>query len=165
MEKRVVLAVVLTIAVIFLTNILFPPAPVSNVGGPETSDSIARESPDAGERAAETGGAAVRDGAVGRQAEGALSAGDPTRLPGAVQQIEHDTIVVSSDLYELRFSTLGARMVGARLLGYESYAERSNGDDRVQLIRPGDGVLGYRCLLYTSPSPRDRQKSRMPSSA
>src|SRR5665213_1680454 len=27
-----------------------------------------------------------------------------------------------------------------------------------------DGQL-YRCLLYTSPSPRDRQKSRMPSSA
>ena len=27
-----------------------------------------------------------------------------------------------------------------------------------------DDVLG-RCLLYTSPSPRDRQKSRMPSSA
>ena len=33
------------------------------------------------------------------------------------------------------------------------------------------GNLGYRfptskpCLLYTSPSPRDRQKSRMPSSA
>ena len=27
----------------------------------------------------------------------------------------------------------------------------------------GDGGKG--CLLYTSPSPRDRQKSRMPSSA
>ena len=28
------------------------------------------------------------------------------------------------------------------------------------------GVLGPNgCLLYTSPSPRDRQKSRMPSSA
>ena len=27
----------------------------------------------------------------------------------------------------------------------------------------GDNVYG--CLLYTSPSPRDRQKSRMPSSA
>ena len=25
--------------------------------------------------------------------------------------------------------------------------------------------LCYHCLLYTSPSPRDRQKSRMPSSA
>ena len=28
-----------------------------------------------------------------------------------------------------------------------------------------DDVMGYLCLLYTSPSPRDRQKSRMPSSA
>ena len=27
-------------------------------------------------------------------------------------------------------------------------------------VKPGKG-----CLLYTSPSPRDRQKSRMPSSA
>ena len=29
----------------------------------------------------------------------------------------------------------------------------------------GDYVCDYTCLLYTSPSPRDRQKSRMPSSA
>ena len=28
-----------------------------------------------------------------------------------------------------------------------------------------DAHSGYGCLLYTSPSPRDRQKSRMPSSA
>ena len=28
-----------------------------------------------------------------------------------------------------------------------------------------DHVPGMTCLLYTSPSPRDRQKSRMPSSA
>ena len=27
------------------------------------------------------------------------------------------------------------------------------------------GTVPYPCLLYTSPSPRDRQKSRMPSSA
>ena len=27
------------------------------------------------------------------------------------------------------------------------------------------GAMSYICLLYTSPSPRDRQKSRMPSSA
>jgi len=144
MEKRVVLAVVLTIAVIFLTNILFPPPPVANVDGPETVDSIAPGSPVAGEQAVESGGAAARDEMAGMPAEDALSAGDPARLPGAVQEIEHDTVVVRSDLYELRFSTLGARMVGARLLGYESYAPRANGDDRVQLIRPGDGVLGYR---------------------
>ena len=29
----------------------------------------------------------------------------------------------------------------------------------------GYGVAANSCLLYTSPSPRDRQKSRMPSSA
>ena len=28
-----------------------------------------------------------------------------------------------------------------------------------------DATIYYICLLYTSPSPRDRQKSRMPSSA
>ena len=34
---------------------------------------------------------------------------------------------------------------------------------------PGDGMIDYdgvmRCLLYTSPSPRDVEESRMPSSA
>ena len=29
----------------------------------------------------------------------------------------------------------------------------------------GSGLFKIPCLLYTSPSPRDRQKSRMPSSA
>ena len=34
---------------------------------------------------------------------------------------------------------------------------------RMELMHPGDGILG--CLLYTSPSPRDVEESRMPSSA
>ena len=33
--------------------------------------------------------------------------------------------------------------------------------EKVETLRE----LGIDCLLYTSPSPRDRQKSRMPSSA
>ena len=40
--------------------------------------------------------------------------------------------------------------------------------DKILLIKDKDNIsLGqpYVCLLYTSPSPRDRQKSRMPSSA
>ena len=36
-------------------------------------------------------------------------------------------------------------------------------DNGLKLIDDKDTELG--CLLYTSPSPRDRQKSRMPSSA
>ena len=35
---------------------------------------------------------------------------------------------------------------------------------RVNLLVDVSSSMGY-CLLYTSPSPRDRQKSRMPSSA
>ena len=35
----------------------------------------------------------------------------------------------------------------------------------LMLVGKRRNLLGYICLLYTSPSPRDRQKSRMPSSA
>ena len=53
---------------------------------------------------------------------------------------------------------------------YHNAAARSNfvynkviyeKDEELCRIEEGNG----RCLLYTSPSPRDRQKSRMPSSA
>ena len=48
-----------------------------------------------------------------------------------------------------------------------------NGAGRTTTLRAIMGLTGARtgsikvngCLLYTSPSPRDRQKSRMPSSA
>ena len=33
------------------------------------------------------------------------------------------------------------------------------------MIPPGTGISIRSCLLYTSPSPRDRTRSRMPSSA
>ena len=48
--------------------------------------------------------------------------------------------------------------------------DRKDGDAGIQLEQDLD-VFSYdtvktgNCLLYTSPSPRDRQKSRMPSSA
>ena len=46
------------------------------------------------------------------------------------------------------------------------YTKILNGNSVWGFIANGDGVLkGIPCLLYTSPSPRDRQKSRMPSSA
>ena len=42
-------------------------------------------------------------------------------------------------------------------------AARPGGSGETGKDEPSVG--GMRCLLYTSPSPRDRQKSRMPSSA
>ena len=61
---------------------------------------------------------------------------------------------------------------------YDISVEESNASDLVvhtgAAISPPDDIVGAKqfyihkhqiCLLYTSPSPRDRQKSRMPSSA
>ena len=45
--------------------------------------------------------------------------------------------------------------------------EKSEADQSFQIAKPKEiyTLLDEICLLYTSPSPRDRQKSRMPSSA
>ena len=55
---------------------------------------------------------------------------------------------------------------------YEHHVLHSLGIAKVIRFRPGTQIMdlgtggGFPgCLLYTSPSPRDRQKSRMPSSA
>ncbi len=134
MEKRVVLAVVLTVAVIFLTNVLFPPPPAPIGVEPAESDSLVLDTR-----------VDADDGELPEVSEPSLTvdSSEAVRLPGAAPTIEGDTIVVRSDLYELRFSTLGATLIGARLLEYESYSARANGDDRVQLVRPGDRLFGY----------------------
>ena len=49
-------------------------------------------------------------------------------------------------------------------------ADMSKQDAKEQLVQNIEKLselqsMLYACLLYTSPSPRDRQKSRMPSSA
>ena len=51
------------------------------------------------------------------------------------------------------------QIVKARIL-----AEQKELTDKVQFLF-GDACNMYSCLLYTSPSPRDRTRSRMPSSA
>ena len=49
--------------------------------------------------------------------------------------------------------------------GSGAIAEATIKNGRLFAIEVKDPGAGYSCLLYTSPSPRDRQKSRMPSSA
>ena len=48
--------------------------------------------------------------------------------------------------------------------GNYSFANKNFGNYTVTMTVPV-GHIAIGCLLYTSPSPRDRQKSRMPSSA
>ena len=70
--------------------------------------------------------------------------------------------------HALALADRGAKVVvndlgGARDgVGTSSEAAR----EVVELIEAAGGhAIAHGCLLYTSPSPRDRQKSRMPSSA
>jgi YidC/Oxa1 family membrane protein insertase len=135
MEKRAILAVVLMVAVIFLTNLLFPPSPVAP---PQTTaDSLAAAAgveeprvPVAEDTAARTGQA--------RDSGGLLPIADEGPA---------DTIGITSDLYRLSFSTRGATLVGAELTRHMSYAADGGGQRPVQLVRSGDRLLGYRIAM------------------
>ena len=50
-------------------------------------------------------------------------------------------------------------------LTLESEALRSQCEEEISKAQQAQQAKHDACLLYTSPSPRDRQKSRMPSSA
>ena len=68
------------------------------------------------------------------------------------------------------FEALGDKLSGVfdNLTGRGALSEKDVAtamrEIRVALLE-ADVALPVVCLLYTSPSPRDRQKSRMPSSA
>ena len=53
----------------------------------------------------------------------------------------------------------------ARLELEMQFAQSNHEGALIDLIHEARGQHAGICLLYTSPSPRDRQKSRMPSSA
>ena len=52
-----------------------------------------------------------------------------------------------------------------RTTGYSAIFKNASGLRAGQFVRASGVEVGKVCLLYTSPSPRDRQRSRMPSSA
>ena len=64
--------------------------------------------------------------------------------------------------------TRADRFQGEEVRGQDEYLAwltGFTGSAGVALILVDTAVVATDCLLYTSPSPRDRQKSRMPSSA
>ena len=56
-----------------------------------------------------------------------------------------------------------ARIVGEVMGKFHPHGDTAIYDTLVRMAQ--EWTMRYSCLLYTSPSPRDRQKSRMPSSA
>lgn len=68
----------------------------------------------------------------------------------SVQALVEDTVVVRSGLYEYRFSTRGAQMIGASFLRYRSMnaADTANGERRIlELIPTGESMLDNRILV------------------
>ena len=53
----------------------------------------------------------------------------------------------------------------AEKVGLLDLLQKEIDNNRLELIDSGDPIGMNDCLLYTSPSPRDRTRSRMPSSA
>ena len=77
------------------------------------------------------------------------------RLPVFDQNLTYGAAGISVDFIEQFHGFDDAQ--GVAFLDHRAYLHEGRG------ARRGGAVEG--CLLYTSPSPRDRQKSRMPSSA
>ena len=72
----------------------------------------------------------------------------------------------STRLRRLRMKEFSRRMVSENNLSVDDLIWPlfvCEGNNIAEKINSMPGV--FSCLLYTSPSPRDRQKSRMPSSA
>ncbi|MFW6088131.1 MAG: membrane protein insertase YidC [Gemmatimonadota bacterium] len=139
MERRVLLAVVLSIGLIFLVNTLFPP--VQPPPAPPASDTVVAAPEDGGEDA-EAEREQDEDGVAEGVVEGA--GGDEAADPdGGAEEVEADTIVVRSELYEYAFSTRGASVVGARLLNFRSYAEGDPEDAPVELVPEGGHFFDY----------------------
>ena len=82
---------------------------------------------------------------------------------------KRDTVVVEDKNGRRQFIRTGAAFLLAASTGASSQEEgefRSDCDSQGGVTSKNPEAEGSdSCLLYTSPSPRDRQKSRMPSSA
>ena len=94
-----------------------------------------------------------------------LSGGEAQRIKLATELSKRDT---GNTLYVLDEPTTGLHFEDIRvLLGViETLINKGNSviiiEHNMDVIKKGDYIV---CLLYTSPSPRDRTRSRMPSSA
>ena len=78
----------------------------------------------------------------------------------------HPALAMRADLADR--AALKARFETARSQTEQLASPLEPEDCQVQTmddVSPTKWHLAHTCLLYTSPSPRDRQKSRMPSSA
>ena len=133
-ELRFVVAILLMVAVLVVTNVLFPPTPptLSETGTLDPA-SVPQSGP-----SRSTGGVPTQ------------VPGGPDPLPSVPDSLATPTdvlerqVAVVGPLYRHVFSTHGARLISAELLAFPSFTR----DGPVQLIpEGGEGALGLRLVL------------------
>ena len=96
----------------------------------------------------------------------ALLEGDPEMRIRVEFDKEQRTITISDNGIGMSRDEAIANLGTIARSGTKEFFSQLTGDKQKDTQLIGQfGVGFYSCLLYTSPSPRDRQKSRMPSSA
>jgi YidC/Oxa1 family membrane protein insertase len=130
MDRRIILALVLSALVFFLTPVLFPPAPPTVDAPPDTV--VARPDPVPGPAPVPT--PAERPELV------PFPDTAPPLAPPAEFAIAPETTVVVTPRATYRFSSVGAMLIGADMLTYENLAYETR---PVELAVPGAPLLSY----------------------
>ena len=106
----------------------------------------------------------------------------PRDMPLAIELVNNSTVFSFADLQNFdetkvhvqnQNSAWGSQVREGELVRYQVKAKNSNVAGATVIIKDATGLPLYElttdefgfCLLYTSPSPRDKRQSRMPSSA
>ena len=164
-EIRFLVAIVLMVTVLVVTNLIFPPVTQDEPLGQIPADSVVLAQPGAGpidsvgvpqpvaERPLDLPGAETAQGAQAISQEGAqadpfggrLTTEEDPEEEGLEGPARADQVIpVESPLYAYTFSSVGARLTSARLLGFPSFTT----EGPVELVRPGSGgALGVQVLV------------------
>ncbi len=132
MNKRMLLALALSAAVIGLTQYLFPPArpPVKAVAAADSSPVVTTKP---GATAAVLPPAAITP---------RLDSAAPGTAPLVI-----DTAVLTGTRSTMRISSVGASPVSVVLNGYKRLPSSAGADEFVQLVRPGEALLRYALIV------------------
>ncbi|MCG6986712.1 MAG: membrane protein insertase YidC [Gemmatimonadetes bacterium] len=159
-EMRFLLAIVLMLVVLVVTNQLFPPKkPVPGTAADTTAVAGQGTPGAAAASGAQTGAApatGTRTGAAPASHPTTNVLGDSVAAAAAAAQVKETPVTVAGPLYKFTFSNVGARLLAADMLQYE----RLNHDQRdgvVDLVpKDAGGYLGHE--LVAGPDTVDLSK-------
>ena len=134
---RFLLAVILMIAVVIVTNVIFPPVPRGPAGIP--ADSAAGVAPTTGLEPAPPGSGVADSGGGAAARDTAAVPAEPA--PPSREAVAEDTVWVDGPLWRYGFSTRGGALVFASL---DNYASQTTPGQPVQLVPLNRPLLAHR---------------------